>query len=64
MSGLKQNGDLYRVVKKQGTHLVESKDMPDAFRGTLLFNSNRQLAGQAEFIKVEESKDDYSYSPL
>ncbi len=63
MGGSKQNGDLYRVVKKEGTHLAESKETPGAVRGTLLSNDNRQLAGQAEFIKVDEDEYDYSYSP-
>ena len=60
MSNAKSNGDLYRVVKKDGTHLAESKDTPGAVRGTLLSNSNRQLAGQAEFVKVDESELEYS----
>lgn len=60
MSNAKSNGDLYRVVKKEGTHLAESKDTPGAVRGTLLSNSNRQLAGQAEFVKVDESELEYS----
>ena len=60
MSNAKSNGDLYRVVKKEGTHLAESKDTPGAVRGTLLSNSNRQLAGQAEFVKIDESELEYS----
>lgn len=63
MNKSKPEGDLYRVVKKKGTHLAESKDTPGAVRGTLLSDSNRQLAGQAEFIKVEDNNYDFYTSP-
>lgn len=60
MSNSKSNGDLYRVVKKEGTHLAKSKDTQGAVRGALLSDSNRQLAGQAEFVKIDESELEYS----
>ncbi|MCL1878920.1 MAG: hypothetical protein FWF80_08675, partial [Defluviitaleaceae bacterium] len=52
-----QTEELYRVVKKEGTHLAPSKNTTGAVRGSLL-DGNNQLAGQAEFIKVER-EDDY-----
>jgi hypothetical protein len=35
MGGSKQDGELYRVVKKDGTHLAESKDTSDALQRKL-----------------------------
>lgn len=60
MSSMTDSGDLYRVVKKDGTHLAESKETTGAVRGTLLSDSNRQIAGQAEFIKIDESEIGFS----
>lgn len=50
-----QSGDLYRLIHKEGTHLAPSKDTEGAFRGSLLDNETRQIAGQAEWVKVDES---------
>ena len=56
----KQSGDLYRVVHKEGTHLASSKATEGAFRGALLDDRDR-LAGQAEFVKVDEDSE-YEYN--
>jgi len=54
-----QSGDLYRVVHKEGTHLASSKNTEGAFRGALLDDKDK-LAGQAEFIKVDDYES-YEY---
>ncbi len=60
MSQREQNGDLYRVKHKEGTHLGSSQDTPGTFRGTLFDNENR-LVGHAELEKVDESEYKYDY---
>lgn len=55
----KQSGDLYRPVYKEGTHLAPSKDTEGAVRGSLLNNETNQIAGQAEWVKVDESEYGY-----
>jgi len=57
MSHPEQDGDLYRPIIKEGTHLAQSKKTPGAFRGTQLSDTNNQVDGQTEWVKVE--KDDY-----
>lgn len=59
MSQGKLDGDLYRVVHKKGTHLAPSKNTEGAVRGSLLDNETNQLAGQAEWVKVDESEYGY-----
>jgi hypothetical protein len=62
MSKPKQNGDLYRVIRKEGTHLASSNDTEGASRG-ILFDDTNKLVGHAEWVKVDESEyeRDYSY---
>ena len=50
-----KNGDLVEVSLKENTHLAESKNTRNAFRGTSLDDGNNQLAGQAELIPVNEN---------
>jgi hypothetical protein len=56
MSDSKQSEELYRVVVKENTHLADSKDTPGANRATLLSNTNNQIVGQAELVRVDESE--------
>ena len=57
-----QDEDLYRPVYKEGTHLAPSKGIEGAVRGSLLDNERNQIAGQAEWIKVDESEYGYDES--
>ncbi|WML33413.1 hypothetical protein [Clostridium sp. OS1-26] len=59
MGQRRQSGDLYRPVYKEGTHLAPSKDTEGAVRGSLLDNETNQIAGQAEWVKVDESEYGY-----
>ena len=59
MSKHRQSGDLYRPIYKEGTHLAPSKDTEGAVRGSLLDNKTNQIAGQAEWVKVDESEFEY-----
>lgn len=63
MSKRKQTGDLYRVIRKEGTHLASSNDTKGASRGILFDDKTNELVGHAELIKVDESEyeSDYSY---
>lgn len=63
MSKRKQSGDLYRVIRKKGTHLASSNDTKGASRGILFDDKTNELVGHAELIKVDESEyeSDYSY---
>ncbi len=45
----------YKVSITDGMHLAKSKATKDAFRGTLLSDSNNQIAGQAELLKIDDS---------
>jgi len=62
VSKRKQTGDLYRVIRKEGTHLASSNDTAGASRG-ILFDDTNKLVGHAEWVKVDESEyeRDYSY---
>lgn len=62
MSGSK-DGDLYRLIPKEGTHPAKSKSTPGAVRGTLLSDKNNKIDSQAEFVKVDESEFNNSYPP-
>lgn len=59
MGQRRQSGDLYRPVYKEGTHLAPSKNTEGAVRGSLLDDERNQIAGQAEWVKVEESEYGY-----
>lgn len=59
MGQRRQSEDLYRPVYKEGTHLAPSKNTEGAVRGSLLDNEKNQVAGQAEWIKVDESEYGY-----
>ena len=63
MSKRKQTGDLYRVIRKEGTHLASSNDTAGASRGNLLDDKTNKPVGNAEWVKVDESEyeRDYSY---
>ncbi|MDD3308091.1 MAG: hypothetical protein PHO29_13475 [Acetobacterium sp.] len=61
MGQRRQSGDLYRPVYKEGTHLAPSKNTEGAVRGSLLDNETNQIAGQAEWVKVDESGYGYDY---
>lgn len=61
MSQERQSGDLYRPVYKDGTHLAPSKNTEGAFRGSTLDDETNQIAGQAEWIKIDESSEIYDY---
>jgi len=63
VSKRKQSGDLYRVIRKKGTHLASSNDTKGASRGILFDDKTNELVGHAELIKVDESEyeSDYSY---
>lgn len=68
MNQYRQSGDIYRPVYKKGTHLASSKNTEGAVRGALLDNQTNQIAGQAEWIKVDESEygydEPYDYQEL
>lgn len=49
--------DAYRVITKEGMHLAKSKATEGAVRGTLLSNETNQVAGQAEWIKLNAPQD-------
>lgn len=53
MGQRRQSGDLYRPVYKEGTYLAPSKNTEGAVRGSLLDNETNQIAGQAEWVKVD-----------
>ena len=46
----------FKVKIKDGMHLAKSKATEGAFRGTLLSNANNQVAGQAEWLKIDPSQ--------
>lgn len=50
------SGGLYRPVIKEGTHLASSKETEGTFRGSLLDDETNQVAGQAEWVKVDENE--------
>ena len=52
----RQSRDLYRPIYKDGTHLAPSKDTDGAVRGSLLDYKTKQVTGQAEWVKVDESE--------
>lgn len=62
MGQRRQSRDLYRPIYKEGTHLAPSKDTEGAVRGSLLDNDTNQIAGQAEWVKVDESEYGYDES--
>lgn len=57
MSYSKDSEDLYRVVRKEGTHLASSNETNGAFRGNLLDDVTNKPVGNAEWVKVD--KRDY-----
>ena len=59
MKKSKKTGGLYRLIYKEGTHLAPSKDTKGAYRGTLLDDESEELAGQSEWLKVDESEHIY-----
>jgi len=58
----KQSGDLYRVIRKEGTHLASSNDTEGASRGILFDDNTNKLVGHAEWVKVDESEYESDYS--
>lgn len=46
----------YKLILKDGVHLAKSKNTLGAYRGALLSNETEQLAGQAEFLKLNPIK--------
>lgn len=46
----------YKVKIKDGMHLAKSKATEGAVRGALLSNANNQVAGQAEWLKIDPSQ--------
>ncbi len=59
MKKSRKTGGLYRLIYKEGTHLAPSKDTKGAYRGTLLDDESEELAGQSEWLKVDESEHIY-----
>jgi hypothetical protein len=62
MSKQKQSGDLYRLIRKEGTHLASSNDTEGASRGILFDNDTNKLVAHAEWVKVDESEHEGHYS--
>lgn len=56
MSKLEGKDDIYRMIRKEGSHPASSKKTEGAFRGTLLDDESNQIVGQAEFVKVDPSE--------
>ena len=62
MSKPKQSGDLYRVIRKEGTHLASSNDTEGTSRGILFDDNTNKLVGHAEWVKVDKSEYESDYS--